>query len=116
MPATPGPGATWLSYRSLYAGSVARSVEATAAGFATSGLELGGKDAAYVRADANMAHAIETLTDGAFFNAGQSCCGIKRIYVAANKFAAFVEGVVAGSRAPRCSAIRLCILPCWIAT
>ena len=58
-------------------------VAATAAGFATSGLELGGKDPAYVRADANLAHAIETLTDGAFFNAGQSCCGIKRIYVAA---------------------------------
>ncbi len=48
-------------------------VAATAAGFATSGLELGGKDPAYVRADANLAHAIDTLTDGAFFNAGQSC-------------------------------------------
>ena len=69
-----------------FTGSVAGGkavVAATAAGFATSGLELGGKDPAYVRADANVAHAIETLTDGAFFNAGQSCCGIKRIYVAA---------------------------------
>ena len=69
-------------------------VAATAAGFATSGLELGGKDPAYVRADANLAHAIETLTDGAFFNAGQSCCGIKRIYVAAPLYKDFVEGVV----------------------
>jgi acyl-CoA reductase-like NAD-dependent aldehyde dehydrogenase len=67
---------------------------ATAAGFATSGLELGGKDPAYVRADANLAHAVESLTDGAFFNAGQSCCGIKRIYVAASRYEEFVAGVV----------------------
>ena len=80
-----------------FPGSVAGGravVAATAAGFATAGLELGGKDPAYVRADANLAHAIETLTDGAFFNAGQSCCGIKRIYVAAPRFEEFVAGVV----------------------
>jgi len=69
-------------------------VQATADGFATSGLELGGKDPAYVRADANLAHAVDTLTDGAFFNAGQSCCGIKRIYVAAPRYDEFVAGVV----------------------
>jgi len=69
-------------------------VAATAAGFATSGLELGGKDPAYVRADANLGQAIETLTDGAFYNAGQSCCGIKRIYVAASRHDEFVAGVV----------------------
>ena len=80
-----------------FTGSVAGGravVEATAAGFATSGLELGGKDPAYVRVDANLQHAIETLTDGAFFNAGQSCCGIKRIYVAAPRYDEFVSGVV----------------------
>jgi acyl-CoA reductase-like NAD-dependent aldehyde dehydrogenase len=69
-------------------------VAATAKGFATSGLELGGKDPAYVRADANLAHAVDTLTDGAFFNAGQSCCGIKRIYLAAARYEEFVAGVV----------------------
>jgi acyl-CoA reductase-like NAD-dependent aldehyde dehydrogenase len=69
-------------------------VAATAAGFATAGLELGGKDPAYVRADADLAHAVDTLTDGAFFNAGQSCCGIKRIYVAASRYEEFVAGVV----------------------
>jgi len=69
-------------------------VSATAAGFATSGLELGGKDPAYVRADANLAYAIDSLTDGAFFNAGQSCCGIKRIYVDAARYDEFVAGVV----------------------
>lgn len=80
-----------------FTGSVAGGravVAATAAGFATSGLELGGKDPAYVRADANLAHAVETLTDGAFYNSGQSCCGIKRIYVAASRYEAFVAGVV----------------------
>ena len=80
-----------------FTGSVAGGravVAATAAGFATSGLELGGKDPAYVRNDANLAHAIETLTDGAFYNSGQSCCGIKRIYVAAPRYKEFVDGVV----------------------
>jgi len=81
-----------------FTGSVAGGhavVAATAAGFATAGLELGGKDPAYVCEDANLTHAVETLTDGAFFNAGQSCCGIKRIYVAASRYAQFVDGMVA---------------------
>jgi acyl-CoA reductase-like NAD-dependent aldehyde dehydrogenase len=80
-----------------FTGSVAGGravVDATARGFATAGLELGGKDPAYVRADADLPHAIDSLTDGAFFNAGQSCCGIKRIYVAAPVYQAFVDGVV----------------------
>jgi acyl-CoA reductase-like NAD-dependent aldehyde dehydrogenase len=59
------------------------------------GLELGGKDGAYVRADANLDHAVENLVDGAFFNSGQSCCGIERIYVDAGVYDRFVEGFVA---------------------
>ena len=70
-------------------------VQAIGAGFATAGLELGGKDAAYVRADAHLPAAIDTLTDGAFYNAGQSCCGIKRVYVHHSKMDEFVDGVVA---------------------
>ncbi|HVW26850.1 MAG TPA: aldehyde dehydrogenase family protein [Polyangiaceae bacterium] len=58
------------------------------------GLELGGKDGAYVRADANLSHAIENLVDGAFFNSGQSCCGIERIYVDASVYERFVDGFV----------------------
>lgn len=58
------------------------------------GLELGGKDAAYVRHDANLAHAIENLVDGAMFNSGQSCCGIERIYVHESLYDDFVEGAV----------------------
>jgi acyl-CoA reductase-like NAD-dependent aldehyde dehydrogenase len=59
------------------------------------GLELGGKDPAYVRADADFGAAVENLVDGAFFNAGQSCCGIERIYVAAPIYQRFVEAFVA---------------------
>jgi acyl-CoA reductase-like NAD-dependent aldehyde dehydrogenase len=63
--------------------------------FINSGLELGGKDPAYVRADADLNYAIENLVDGAFFNSGQSCCGIERIYVHDSIFDTFVEGFTA---------------------
>lgn len=62
------------------------------------GLELGGKDPAYVRPDADLNHAIENLVDGAFFNSGQSCCGIERIYVHEAVYDRFVEGAVALTR------------------
>ena len=69
-------------------------VERTAAGrFIGVGLELGGKDPAYVRADADLRHAIDTVTDGAMFNSGQSCCGIERVYVDAAVYDDFVAGV-----------------------
>src|SRR5436190_10368673 len=60
--------------------------------FIATGLELGGKDPAYVRADANLSSAIENLVDGSFFNSGQSCCGIERIYVEKKVFKPFVDG------------------------
>ncbi len=63
--------------------------EAPSAGFPAIGLELGGKDPAYVRADADPDQAAIALADGAFFNSGQSCCGIERIYVAENLFDRF---------------------------
>ncbi len=80
-----------------FTGSVAggRAMEQAAAGrFINVGLELGGKDPAYVRADANLAHAVENLVDGAFFNSGQSCCGIERIYVHKSLYKDFVGGFV----------------------
>lgn len=46
------------------------------------GLELGGKDPAYVRADVDINWAAENIVDGAIFNSGQSCCSIERVYVA----------------------------------
>jgi acyl-CoA reductase-like NAD-dependent aldehyde dehydrogenase len=62
--------------------------------FIATGLELGGKDPAYVRADAALEATIENVVDGAFFNAGQSCCGIERIYVHTSIYDRFVEGFV----------------------
>ncbi|MCB9453112.1 MAG: aldehyde dehydrogenase family protein [Anaerolineaceae bacterium] len=62
--------------------------------FIATGMELGGKDPAYVRPDVNMAHAIENVVDGAFFNSGQSCCGVERIYVHQDVYDEFVEGAV----------------------
>ena len=85
-----------ISY-AAFTGSVAGGQavqEAIGKRFITAGLELGGKDPAYVRADANLESAIENLVDGAFFNSGQSCCGIERIYVDKKLYAPFVEGFV----------------------
>jgi len=81
-----------------FTGSVAggRAIEKAAAGtFMTLGLELGGKDPAYVRSDADLAFAVENLVDGAFFNSGQSCCGIERIYVHESIWGQFVDGFAA---------------------
>jgi acyl-CoA reductase-like NAD-dependent aldehyde dehydrogenase len=63
--------------------------------FLGTGLELGGKDPAYVRADAPFEASVEGLVDGAFFNAGQSCCGIERIYVQRELADRFVEAFAA---------------------
>jgi acyl-CoA reductase-like NAD-dependent aldehyde dehydrogenase len=68
-----------------------RMQRAASDSFAGSGLELGGKDPAYVRGDADLAHAVENLVDGSFFNSGQSCCGIERIYVQQTVYASFVD-------------------------
>jgi acyl-CoA reductase-like NAD-dependent aldehyde dehydrogenase len=81
-----------------FTGSVGggQAMERAAAGtFTPLGLELGGKDPGYVRADANLDAAVDTLMDGALFNAGQCCCGIERIYVHESLYDAFVEKAVA---------------------
>lgn len=63
--------------------------------FIGTGLELGGKDAAYVRADVALEHAVENIVDGAFFNAGQSCCSVQRVYVDREIHDRFVDAAVA---------------------
>lgn len=81
-----------------FTGSVAggRAIERAAAGsFTGLGLELGGKDPGYVMEDADLDAAVDTLMDGAMFNAGQCCCGIERIYVHHSLFDAFVDKAVA---------------------
>ena len=83
-----------------FTGSVGGGVameQAAAGQFIPVGLELGGKDAAYVRGDADMEKAVENLIDGAFFNSGQSCCGIERIYVHESLHDAFIAAFVEGS-------------------
>ena len=80
-----------------FTGSVAAGhaiVQAAADRFIGLGLELGGCDPAYVRADANLPHAIENLVDGAMFNSGQSCCGIQRVYVHQDVYKPFLDGFV----------------------
>nr|WP_258045518.1 aldehyde dehydrogenase family protein [Mesorhizobium sp. NBSH29] len=84
-----------------FTGSVAggRAIEKAAAGtFMTLGLELGGKDPAYVLPDAKLDHAVANLVEGAFFNSGQCCCGIERVYVHEKVYDAFVEGFVAETK------------------
>lgn len=57
------------------------------------GLELGGKDPAYIRSDVDVAWAAEEIVDGAIFNSGQSCCSLERIYVDEKIHDQFVEEV-----------------------
>ncbi|WP_416884024.1 aldehyde dehydrogenase family protein [Marivita sp.] len=81
-----------------FTGSVGggQAIERAAAGtFIPVSTELGGKDPGYVRADANLDAAVDTLLDGAMFNSGQCCCGIERIYVHESLYDQFVEKAVA---------------------
>jgi acyl-CoA reductase-like NAD-dependent aldehyde dehydrogenase len=80
-----------------FTGSVAggRAVQRAAAErFVGVGLELGGCDPVYVREDADLRHAIENIVDGAYFNSGQSCCGLQRIYVHESLYEPFTRGAL----------------------
>jgi acyl-CoA reductase-like NAD-dependent aldehyde dehydrogenase len=66
--------------------------------FIGSGLELGGNDPAYVRADADIEHAAANVVEGALFNSGQSCCGIERIYVHASIADRFIEAAIEAAK------------------
>lgn len=85
----------------VFTGSVqgGAAMERAAAGrFIGVGTELGGKDPSYVRADADLEFAIAENVDGAFFNSGQSCCGIERIYVHSSVYRDFVDGFVEATK------------------
>lgn len=80
-----------------FTGSVGggQAMERAAAGtFTGVGTELGGKDPGYVMDDADLDAAVDTLIDGAMFNAGQCCCGIERIYVHESLYDDFVAKAV----------------------
>ncbi|MDX9972909.1 MAG: aldehyde dehydrogenase family protein [FCB group bacterium] len=84
-----------------FTGSVRGGQEVThsAAGrFIEVGLELGGKDPAYVCADADFNWAVDNCVDGAFYNAGQSCCAVERVYVEQSIYDKFVEAYAAKTR------------------
>ena len=72
-----------------------RKVQTSASShFIDVGLELGGKDPAYIRKDANLDSAVPGVMDGVFYNAGQSCCAVERIYVHNSLFDEFVDGAI----------------------
>jgi len=88
----------------FFTGSVAtgrRISQALAGRMVKLQLELGGKDPVYVCADADVAAAAASLAEGAFYNTGQSCCSVERIYVQAAIFRPFVEAFVAIVKAYR---------------
>lgn len=85
---------------SVDAGRTVHAAVATReAGFLDTGLELGGKDPAYVRGDIPLDVVVPNLVEGAFYNAGQSCCAVERIYVTRDRYKDFVEAYVAQARA-----------------
>lgn len=81
-----------------FIGSVAggKRVHAAAGGTMTNvHLELGGKDPAYIRADADIDRLAADIAEGCFSNAGQSCCSVERIYVDRSVHDRFVDALVA---------------------
>ena len=82
----------------FFTGSVAtgRKIAATLAGrMVKLQLELGGKDPIYVCEDVDVKKAAASVADGAFYNTGQSCCSVERVYVNQAIFDDFVEAFVA---------------------
>lgn len=80
---------------SVAGGRAVMAAVAAAPNFPATCLELGGKDPAYVRPDVNLAFAVENVVDAGFFNSGQSCCALERIYVHEAVYDDFVDGVKA---------------------
>jgi acyl-CoA reductase-like NAD-dependent aldehyde dehydrogenase len=86
----------------VFTGSVhggQRISQAAAGRFMQIGYELGGNDPAYVAEDADLTRSVESLVDGAMYNAGQSCCAVERVYVHARHYDAFVEASEALAKA-----------------
>jgi acyl-CoA reductase-like NAD-dependent aldehyde dehydrogenase len=74
-----------------------RVVQAAAKRFLHPCLELGGNDPAYVAPDCDLARSVDSIVDGAIYNAGQSCCAVERIYVHKAVYGRFLwiaEGLV----------------------
>ncbi|KAF9242795.1 Aldehyde/histidinol dehydrogenase [Melanogaster broomeanus] len=79
---------------SVVGGQAVERAAVEASGFKGVALELGGKDPAYVRPDADLKYTVAELVDGAMFNSGQSCCAIERIYVHESVYEEFKDQYV----------------------
>jgi aldehyde dehydrogenase (NAD+) len=87
-----------------FTGSVAVGREvgiAAAAGMKPAVLELGGKNAMIVRADADLDRAVRDAVEGGFDNAGQVCSSSSRILVDRTVSREFGERLAAGAKALR---------------
>jgi acyl-CoA reductase-like NAD-dependent aldehyde dehydrogenase len=81
----------------FFTGSYATGVkvaQSAAASLMRVQLELGGKDPAYICEDVDLEATAASVADGAFYNNGQSCCSVERIYVHDRIFKPFVEAFV----------------------
>ncbi|KAJ7484613.1 succinate semialdehyde dehydrogenase [Mycena latifolia] len=95
MQAVQSPLVNFVSFTgSVVGGRAVEQAAANAPGFKGVALELGGKDPAYVRSDADLDYTVPELVDGAFFNSGQSCCAVERIYVHESLYDDFVAKFV----------------------
>ena len=87
----------WVDFVS-FTGSVrgGREIERAAAGtFIGCNLELGGKDPAYILEDCNIEKTVQGIAEGSFYNTGQCCCGVERVYVRKEIEKKFTEALVA---------------------
>ncbi|KAI8142833.1 aldehyde dehydrogenase [Fennellomyces sp. T-0311] len=90
------PGIEYVSFTgSIAVGKAIRKAIGDSQRLIGLGMELGGKDPAYVRADADIDFAAENIVDGAFFNSGQCCCSIERCYVHIDVYEAFLQKATA---------------------
>ncbi len=94
------PGVNFVSFTGSVGGGH-EVVQSAAGRFIGTGLELGGKDPAYVCADAPFDFSVDNTLDGAMYNAGQSCCAVERIYVERPIYNQFVEAFAEKARAYR---------------
>ncbi|KAJ3314651.1 hypothetical protein HDV04_005657 [Boothiomyces sp. JEL0838] len=88
------PNVAYTHFTGSVGGGAAVNKIAASSTFIGVGLELGGKDPAYVREDADPISVADNLVDGAMYNSGQSCCAVERIYVHEKIYDEFVNRAV----------------------
>lgn len=85
------PRIAYVAFTGSVAGGAQVYQTVAASRFIDVGLELGGKDPAYVAADADLDFVVPNLVEGACYNAGQSCCAIERAYIHTDIYDQVVE-------------------------